>query len=154
MHFGLGKSYNSRPAENLPTIARMAKDKNPLHLAISKRIVACMGDAHIPTRQALADALELEMTRVKNWTNGSSAPTLVELIRLCEFFSVTTDWMLTGTTTGLTEGKRIRLQAIQSGIAIPKWAIEELPEKSASNPVKTASIWSKRVKDLAKQNDK
>ena len=151
-----GKSYISGLAENFSIVPRMAKEKNELHVAVSKRILMCMQDARIPTRQALADALGVEMTRVKNWANGASTPTLAELIRLCDYFAVTTDWMLTGATSGLTEGKRIRLHAIQSGMVIPEWT----PERPTANQPEIArpqlklSVWSKQPMGPAKQTCK
>ena len=101
------------PVGSLFAIIRRMKD--PFNIEFSRRAKAAMKATGYTSAAALADTLNEQESRVRNWTNGASVPPLRDAVRLADAFGVTVDWLVKGDTSGLAEGIRIRLVATLAG---------------------------------------
>lgn len=66
---------------------------------IVNRIVS-LADKHGLTGSDLGKVLNLKKSPLTDWKNGKSKPTLDQIIMLCEYFAVSSDYILFGTSEG------------------------------------------------------
>lgn len=124
--------------------------KDPFQQDFGKRAKIAMQASGYGSAAELAKVLNEEDSRVRNWTNGSSVPPLRDVARLAEAFGVTIDWLVTGETSGLAEGMRIRLVAVMSGVLPPvTQARDPAGDAQAREQAKPGPASKRRSKDRA-----
>lgn len=117
----------------------MAKEKDPLFVSVSRRIKAAMIEARVEGNPRLAELLHDEESRIRNWTNGTSMPPLKDGLRLCHALAITLDYLYRDDTSGLPEGKGIRLRAAEAGLALPDLPVRRAKRRSAASPLASAA---------------
>lgn len=70
--------------------------------SIYERIVEQTKKAGLNGKQ-LAELLSLRKTPLTDWKNGQSSPTLEQVIKMCEIFAVSSDYLLFGKTSTLSD---------------------------------------------------
>ena len=124
---------------------------------IGKRIYALIKQQKI-TAKELAQATDIKESALTGYKKGSHAPSAEALIKISEFFNVTTDWLLTGKESVNMPISDITLSADEAellelykrlhdfdkgGILERTRTIVEMRGKSASAPPGTANSTKK-----------
>jgi transcriptional regulator with XRE-family HTH domain len=106
-------------------------DKDPFAVEFAARLRAAMTVAGLSSAAELARVLQHGESRVRNWCNGTATPTVQEAARLAKFLRVTMDWLFRDSSTGLEEGRHIRLMAAMEGVPQPDPALASALEEEA-----------------------
>lgn len=95
---------------NLPPMTEMTESEE--RAALVERLRAAREAAGYRTQQSMADVLGISQQRYSNWENGGYLPNEVRLLRrLCAALDVTADYLLLGSTAGLSRTTYTKLIA-------------------------------------------
>jgi transcriptional regulator with XRE-family HTH domain len=98
---------------------------------LGARIKAAMLERGYKSAAALADAMQVEGSRVRNWANGHGRPTVDQGIVIKRVLGVTLDWLYEGDPDGVPYALYIRLAARITGEAAPTMLDDEPAEAPA-----------------------
>lgn len=112
----------------------MAKD--PYVVAVGARLRATVREFGLTTAQQLASELGAERSAVSNWYTGVALPPVPYMVKLCDRYHLTLDWVYRGKADGIPVATWIRISSALDGDAVPELAPEPAPagERQAARP--------------------